>query len=135
VPAADESSFSQPAGVGLSTIQGTNGYPAELTEASADFMATLKVILESILPQYASNSLYIAGESFGGQYVPYFAAEIVKAQKAESPHALLKTPLAGIILVNAIVDESWMAVGHYELFCTDNGHNLLRFNRLPVPAS
>ncbi|OGM47809.1 hypothetical protein ABOM_003344 [Aspergillus bombycis] len=122
----------QPAGVGLSTVRGA--LPAGLLEASADFEATLKVILENILPQYASNPLYIAGESYGGQYVPYFAADIVRHQKESSPHRLLNTPLAGIILVNALVDNSWLSLGQYELFCTDNEPNVLRFNETVCDA-
>lgn len=104
-------------------------YPDSIEEASEDFTATLDVLYGEIFPQYASNPLFIAGESIGGKYVPAYAADLVRQQaKGTISTAVSKINVSGIILVDALVDSTWLSLGHYDLFCTDNPPNTLRFN-------
>lgn len=104
-------------------------YPDSLGEASRDFTAILEIFYEEIFPQYASNPLFIAGESFGGKFVPAYAADLVRQQaKRTASTAVSKINVSGIILVDALVDSTWLSIGHYDLFCTDKPPNILRFN-------
>jgi cathepsin A (carboxypeptidase C) len=119
--------FSQPAGVGLSTINDTSKYPHNLSESSADFSALLSVFFKEIFPRYSKNDFYIAGESFAGRYIPKFAFDITQKQKGNASDALHHN-LNGIILVDALVDGAAMYMGHHDLFCTDQA-TMLRFNQ------
>jgi len=64
----------QPVGVGFSygdkTVDSTKA-------ASHDVYAFMK-IWEEAFPKYKGNSFHIAGESYGGHYVPVFAKEIAQ---------------------------------------------------------
>lgn len=57
----------------------------------------------SIFPQYLSDDLYIAGESYAGTYIPYIADAILSRNKNESSTAT-KYPLKGIMLGNGWID-------------------------------
>lgn len=131
---ADLSNDSQPAGVGFSLARHPSAIPSSLPESSPDFITTLQVFFGEIFTQFASNALYIAGESFGGRYAPYYAADILRTQRQKTAGSLEKTPLAGLILVDAMVDSNWEALGQYHLFCTDNHPNVLRFNETACRA-
>ncbi|KAM0542845.1 hypothetical protein ACHAPJ_012625 [Fusarium lateritium] len=91
-------------------------------------MALLNTWIGEIFPQYAKAPLYIAGESFGGQYVPRYAADVIREKQARRAGALQDIALEGIILVDAVVDATWLSIGHYDLFCTDTPPNVVRFN-------
>ncbi|KAH6991343.1 Alpha/Beta hydrolase protein [Ilyonectria sp. MPI-CAGE-AT-0026] len=124
----------QPAGVGFSTVSDNTSYPYNLESSAPDFLALLETFYSDIFPQYAINSLYIAGESFGGQFAPHYAATILRKQKENAAGALQSVKLGGIMLVNALVDSTWMSLGHYDLFCTDTPPNLVRFNETTCRA-
>ena len=64
----------QPVGVGFSYGK---QHVATTKEASHDVYAFMK-IWEEAFPKYKGNSFHIAGESYGGHYVPVFATEIAK---------------------------------------------------------
>ncbi|KAH7136266.1 Alpha/Beta hydrolase protein [Dactylonectria macrodidyma] len=118
----------QPAGVGLSTLANETEYPHNLATSSRDFLALLKIFYSEIFPQHDHNGLYIAGESYGGRFAPYYSAAILREQLEGSAGALQHVPLKGMVLVNAMVGSTWTSQGHYEMFCTDVPPNLVRFN-------
>ena len=64
----------QPVGVGFSYGDKTVG---TTRDASHDVYAFMK-IWEEAFPKYKGNSFHIAGESYGGHYVPVFAKEIAQ---------------------------------------------------------
>lgn len=117
--------LSQPAGVGLSTVANPETLPKDLAEASADFIALLDTIFGNIFPQFASNPIVIAGESFGGAYAPRYAFDIAQRSKAQRRKSTLH--ISGLILLNAVVSSTYIASGHYNMFCQDGG-SPLRFN-------
>ncbi|KAI0478002.1 alpha/beta-hydrolase [Xylaria cf. heliscus] len=115
----------QPAGAGLSTAAG-RAAPTTLAEATVDFGVFLAEFVTRF-PQYFHRGFYVAGESFGGRYAPRYVADIVSGQLGRAGDAL-PVKVDGIILVDAFVDGVSHMIGHYELFCTDEYQDLLRFN-------
>ncbi|ETS76921.1 hypothetical protein PFICI_10795 [Pestalotiopsis fici W106-1] len=124
----------QPVGVGLSLLQNGSKYPSNLEESSPDFTQMLKIWYGEIFPQFGKVPLYIAGESFGGRYVPRYAADIVRQKQTWSAGPLQSIELGGLILVNALVDSNPLSTGHYDVFCTDQPPNLVRFNETTCRA-
>ncbi|KAL1903422.1 hypothetical protein Sste5346_000048 [Sporothrix stenoceras] len=110
----------QPAGVGFSSDQrnGSIG-PNTLEEAAADFAVFLDTFLHDVFPQLAGRPLHIAGESFGGSYVPYFTSRLLAS--ANVPDLEVES----IILVDATVDGLGAGVlGYYDHLCAvdEQGH-------------
>lgn len=64
-----------PAGVGFSIAETAKDLEHNDMTQSEDALAAL-INWYSIFPEYANNSLYISGESYGGIYVPYLAWQI-----------------------------------------------------------
>ncbi|KAI0872729.1 alpha/beta-hydrolase [Hypoxylon argillaceum] len=115
----------QPAGSGLSTAAGDTA-PITLAEGTVDFGVFLAEFVARF-PQYFQNGFYVAGESFGGRYSPRYIADVVSGQ-VEGKRDALPVKVDGLILVDAFVDGVSHIIGHYELFCTDEYQDLLRFN-------
>ncbi|KAF3023099.1 hypothetical protein E8E14_013407 [Neopestalotiopsis sp. 37M] len=94
----------------------------------------LQIWYGDIFPQFGKVPLYLAGESFGGRYVPRYASDIVRQKQTRLAGALQSVELGGVILVNALVDSNPLSVGHYDLFCTDQPPNVVRFNETTCRA-
>ncbi|WVQ79509.1 pheromone-processing carboxypeptidase KEX1 [Cryptococcus sp. DSM 104549] len=86
----------QPPGTGFSFAP-TDGYLHDFDELSAHLIQFMKNFYE-IFPELQGVDTYLAGESFAGQYIPYFADAIIK-----SPD-LPDFPLKGIAIGNGWID-------------------------------
>ncbi|KAH7887403.1 alpha beta-hydrolase [Phlebopus sp. FC_14] len=64
----------QPAGTGLSYTS-TNHYVHTLEEATQHVIQFMRTFYQ-VFPEYLSIDTYLGGESFAGQYIPYFGAAI-----------------------------------------------------------
>ncbi|KAI8622997.1 alpha/beta-hydrolase [Xylariaceae sp. FL1651] len=115
----------QPAGAGLSTAAGDSA-PITLAEGTVDF-ATFLAEFVAKFPQYFRHGFYVAGESFGGRYVPRYVSDIVLRQ-LEGERDALPVQIDGVVLVDAYIDGITHSIGQYEMFCTDEYQDLLRFN-------
>lgn len=111
-------SSSQPASVGFSTVNNSSvGGPGTLLEAAADFDRFLFIFFSEVFPEFAHLKLHIAGESFGGKYVPTFVKYIAERQKMKA-HQALQNDIESIILIDAVIDGITSGVGgHYGHFC------------------
>jgi serine carboxypeptidase-like clade 2 len=87
----------QPAGVGFSWSATTSDYITGDAQSAADVYAFLQAFLVRY-PQYVGRALYLSGESYGGHYVPSFAAAIVAGNAAGGATHL---PLVGFAVGNA----------------------------------
>ncbi|WWD20051.1 hypothetical protein CI109_104524 [Kwoniella shandongensis] len=96
----------QPPGTGLSFVP-TNGYLHELDEGSAHFIEFLKNFY-TVFPEMQGVDTYLAGESFAGQYIPYFADALVKS--TEFPDY----PLKGIAIGNGWIDPIQQYPGYVD---------------------
>ncbi|KAK3670525.1 Cell death protease [Recurvomyces mirabilis] len=73
-----------PVGTGFSYVDG-DSYTHELTEMSAQFVAFLEKWFV-VFPEYTMDDIYIAGESYAGQHIPYIARAMLD-RNAANPSA------------------------------------------------
>jgi carboxypeptidase D len=71
-----------PVGTGFSYVN-TNSYLKELDQMTDQFIAFLEKWF-ALFPEYAQDDLYIAGESYAGQHIPYIARGIMNRNKDAS---------------------------------------------------
>ncbi|KAF2466966.1 pheromone-processing carboxypeptidase KEX1 [Lindgomyces ingoldianus] len=94
----------QPVGTGFSYVN-TDSYLHELDEMKDQFMVFLEKWF-ALFPEYEHDDLYIAGESYAGQHIPYIAKGILERNKDAS-----KRPwkLSGLLIGNGWISP----VDHY----------------------
>ena len=104
---ADILFLDQPVGTGFSYVN-TNSYTTSLPQAADEVVHFLEQFVQ-VFPEYSRDvelkfgnqgsgvDVFLAGESFAGQYIPYIAKAIVKAQ---NPPVSLK----GIAIGNGFID-------------------------------
>ncbi|KAA1097535.1 Cell death protease [Puccinia graminis f. sp. tritici] len=85
----------QPTGTGYSYGPKPN-YVHELDVSSANLVNLLARFFK-IFPEYQQMDLYICGESFAGQYIPYLAQAILDTN-------IISAPLKGIMIGNGWID-------------------------------
>ncbi|TBU33044.1 alpha/beta-hydrolase [Dichomitus squalens] len=84
----------QPAGTGFSYAP-SNKFDHELPEAAGHFVEFLRNFYQ-VFPEYKNVDAYITGESFAGQYIPYFADAVL--------NSTLDIPLKGAAIGNGWMD-------------------------------
>lgn len=84
----------QPAGTGFSYTS-TDRYVHLMDEAQKQFLQFLQQFY-SVFPEYKRMDTYFAGESFAGQWIPYFADAALSSN--------LDVPLKGIAIGNGWID-------------------------------
>ncbi|KIJ69816.1 hypothetical protein HYDPIDRAFT_104447 [Hydnomerulius pinastri MD-312] len=112
----------QPAGTGLSYTS-TNHYVHTLQEATDHVMQFLRTFYQ-VFPEYLSVDTYLGGESFAGQYIPYFADGILKSS--------LNIPLRGVAIGNGWIDGRNQYPAYLEYAVT---HGILDANSEHFKAS
>ncbi|KAB8611406.1 hypothetical protein FH972_025911 [Carpinus fangiana] len=68
-----------PVGTGFSYVSGDH-YLEELQQMADQFLVFLKKFF-SLFPHYEADDLYLAGESYAGQHIPYIAKAILDSNK------------------------------------------------------
>ncbi|ORX38007.1 putative KEX1 protein precursor [Kockovaella imperatae] len=84
----------QPPGTGFSYVP-TNGYLHELDQGSQHLITFLKNLYK-VFPELKGLDTYLCGESFAGQYIPYFA------------DALIKNPPQGFNMKGIAIGNGWI---------------------------
>ncbi|KAI1081055.1 Alpha/Beta hydrolase protein [Whalleya microplaca] len=85
-----------PVGTGYSYVD-TNNYVHELDEMADQFVVFLEKWYK-LFPEYEHDDIYIAGESYAGQHIPYIAKAIIKRNKL--PQTSIKWNLKGLLIGN-----------------------------------
>ncbi|KAJ5248687.1 hypothetical protein N7468_000138 [Penicillium chermesinum] len=88
----------QPVGTGFSYVD-TDHYVHELDEMASQFMVFLEKFFE-IFPEYDNDDVYLAGESYAGQHIPYIARAINKRNEEASKAGKQQWPLRGLLIGN-----------------------------------
>ena len=118
-----------PAGVGFSTVAKASELNYSDSSQAPDALKTLQVWYERF-PKFGwnaqNNSLYIAGESYGGIYAPYLALElhIVNLKSSMGHSNGTRYNLKGFIVVNGVTDLNF---DNYPIMA----ENLYHFNIIP----
>lgn len=73
----------QPVGTGFSYVN-TDSYLHELPEMASQFITFLEKWFE-LFPEYERDDIYIAGESYAGQHIPYIAKAILERNQKLAP--------------------------------------------------
>ncbi|TFK55411.1 alpha/beta-hydrolase [Heliocybe sulcata] len=84
----------QPAGTGYSYTS-TDRYVHELSDASQQVVHFMRWFYR-VFPEYKEMDTYLAGESYAGQYIPYFADAILSSD--------LNIPFKGVAIGNGWID-------------------------------
>jgi carboxypeptidase D len=87
-----------PVGTGFSYVN-TDSYLHELSEMSAQFMIFLEKFFD-LFPEYSSDDLYFAGESYAGQHIPYISQAILDHNKAAVANSQKPWNLKGMLIGN-----------------------------------
>ncbi|KAK0635869.1 serine carboxypeptidase [Bombardia bombarda] len=85
-----------PVGTGYSYVD-TDSYVHELDEMANQFVIFLEKWF-ALFPEYEHDDLYIAGESYAGQHIPYIAKHILARNKL--PSSKYKWALQGLLIGN-----------------------------------
>ncbi|KAH7140981.1 Alpha/Beta hydrolase protein [Dactylonectria macrodidyma] len=119
----------QPLGVGYSYGK---RQVSHLADAMDDLYAFL-VRLFAARPEWGARDFYIAGESYGGSWVPALGATIHRMQSsrvaklaaATSSRELSTINLKGIMVGNGLMDQKSQRRGNWETGCTSSGSGRL----------
>ncbi|KAI1416238.1 alpha/beta-hydrolase [Hypoxylon sp. FL1857] len=88
-----------PVGTGFSYVD-TNSYVHELDEMANQFVTFLEKWYK-LFPEYEHDDIYIAGESYAGQHIPYIAKAILERNKL--PQTQTAWNLKGLLIGNGWV--------------------------------
>ncbi|KLO15766.1 alpha/beta-hydrolase [Schizopora paradoxa] len=105
----------QPVGVGFSYAD--YGETIETTEDAAKNVAAFINIFFDTFSQFKNRPLHLAGESYGGHYLPVFASEIVDQNIAAKMEGRDTINLKSIIIGNGETDISTEYPGRFEVQC------------------
>lgn len=93
----------QPAGTGFSY---TDEYRHDLDQIAQDFLVFLKKYFE-IFPEDLQNDIYLSGESYAGQYIPYIAQAILNFNKdQQNQQNNQKYNLKGLLIGNGWISPN-----------------------------
>ncbi|KAK2867883.1 hypothetical protein FQN49_003372 [Arthroderma sp. PD_2] len=108
----------QPVGVGFSYIDEGHKTPNDSHLAAVDMQKFLQLFVSEVFPDKLHVPFHISGESYGGHYIPYLGAQIVKQNKLypNEPQIRLESCLIG----NGCMSGMYTAFGYWETLCTTN---------------
>ncbi|KAG8791094.1 hypothetical protein FRC17_008802, partial [Serendipita sp. 399] len=114
----------QPVGVGYSYAD-YGEHVGRTEEAAKDIAAFVAIFMERFV--YGTHrgtdkgdvKLHLAGESYGGRYIPVFAAEIIDQNIQLREANLTTVPLKSIMIGNGMTDFISMMASYYDMQCTN----------------
>ncbi|KAJ9193558.1 hypothetical protein DTO166G4_585 [Paecilomyces variotii] len=94
----------QPVGTGFSYVN-TNSFLHELDEMGAQFITFLTNWFQ-LFPEYENDDIYIAGESYAGQHIPYITKHILERNKDAAASGKAKWNVRGLLIGNGWVSPA-----------------------------
>ncbi|KAJ3497004.1 hypothetical protein NLG97_g2236 [Lecanicillium saksenae] len=87
-----------PLGTGFSYVD-EHSYPRSLPEMASQFVSFLEEFF-AIFPDYEQDDIYLAGESYAGQYIPYIAKAIMERNAASYRSSTEPWRIKGLLIGN-----------------------------------
>ncbi|KAJ7063682.1 serine carboxypeptidase [Mycena amicta] len=106
----------QPVGVGFSYAD--FGQTIDTTEAAAQDIAAFLAIFFDSMEGLKGRALHIAGESYGGRYVPLFASQVHDNNKRAVQLGIAPVNLISAIIGNGCSDIFHATTSYYEMQCS-----------------
>ena len=110
----------QPAGTGFSYVddaENPDAYPKRIEESASDFILALD-LFRVAFNDLDQAPLYVAGESYAGQYVPLYGAAILDYNThAPAKHRI---PLVSVIIGNGWVSPAAQFSALYDISCFEH---------------
>ncbi|KAI0354049.1 serine carboxypeptidase [Trametes cingulata] len=107
----------QPVGVGFSYAD--YGESVGTTFEAADDIAAFMAIFFEHFTKFQGRALHLAGESYGGRYIPVFAARIYDKNAQLVEAGITPINLTSIMIGNGCTDFSTMFTSYYDAQCAD----------------
>lgn len=119
IEAANVFFLDQPIGVGFS-YDTTHGHANGTFAASEDIYAFMSIWYHAF-PKSKDVGFSIAGESYGGHYIPIFASHIIAENELaiEEGRASDTIPLESVMIGNGIFDPRHQATSSWDISCTN----------------
>ncbi|THU81285.1 serine carboxypeptidase [Dendrothele bispora CBS 962.96] len=106
----------QPIGVGFSYAD-YGEYVATTEDAAKDMAAFVGIFFENF-SQFKGKTFHMAGESYGGRYVPLFASQVYDQNARMVEAGLTPINLTSVMIGNGMTDLYTMYSAYYEMTCT-----------------
>ncbi|KAH9992500.1 serine carboxypeptidase [Russula compacta] len=106
----------QPIGVGFSYAE--HGQSVSTSEEAAQDIAAFVAIFFEHFPSFKGRAFHMAGESYGGRYIPLFASAVYDQNTFLVEKGLTPVNLTSVIIGNGITDPFTMTDAYYYMTCT-----------------
>ncbi|PPQ83849.1 hypothetical protein CVT25_000908 [Psilocybe cyanescens] len=106
----------QPVGVGFSYAK-YGEYVDTSEEAAKDVAAFVAIFFEKF-DQFKGRSFHMAGESYGGRYLPLFASAVYDQNSRLIEAGLTPINLQSVVIGNGLTDTFGMVLSYYDMQCT-----------------
>ncbi|KIM81856.1 hypothetical protein PILCRDRAFT_821215 [Piloderma croceum F 1598] len=106
----------QPVGVGFSYAE--YGEIVSTTEEAAKDIAAFVSIFFENFPKFKGRAFHMAGESYGGRYIPVFASEVYDQNAYLVEVGLTPINLTSVMIGNGLTDFLETFISYFDLQCT-----------------
>ncbi|KAF9444146.1 alpha/beta-hydrolase [Macrolepiota fuliginosa MF-IS2] len=106
----------QPIGVGFSYAE--YGEAVGTTEEAAKDIASFIAIFFEHFTKFKGRAFHMAGESYGGRYLPVFAAEVYDQNTRLVEAGFTPINLQSVLIGNGVTDFSTSLLSYYDMQCT-----------------
>ncbi|THU80417.1 peptidase S10, serine carboxypeptidase [Dendrothele bispora CBS 962.96] len=106
----------QPIGVGFSYAD--YGETVDTSEEAAKDIAAFVSIFFENFNQFKGRAFHMAGESYGGRYIPLFASAIYDQNPQLVQNGFTPINLTSVMIGNGLTDRYTMFSAYYEMACT-----------------
>ncbi|KAF9561528.1 serine carboxypeptidase [Agrocybe pediades] len=106
----------QPVGVGFSYAE-HGEYVGTTEEAAKDVASFVSIFFENF-SQFKGRAFHMAGESYGGRYLPLFASAVYDQSAKLAAAGLTPINLQSVMIGNGMTDSFKMFLSYYDMQCT-----------------
>ncbi|KAF8991372.1 serine carboxypeptidase [Cyathus striatus] len=106
----------QPVGVGFSYAE-YGEFVSTTEEAAQDIAAFIAIFFENF-SQFKGRAFHMAGESYGGRYLPLFASAVYDQNAKLLAAGMTPVNLSSVMIGNGMTDTVTMYLSYYDMQCT-----------------